>query len=122
MIGYVVLAVVCTAGSQLVQAFAARRFEALEATRGTSSESVVGLVTRMLSEPLVIGAYLLLGVGLIFWLMALTKLEISATYPMFAMGFVLTMLSARFVLNERISARGWLGAVIIVLGSVLCNF
>ncbi len=74
-----------------------------------------------LKEPRVLLAYALLGIGLLFWLIALTELDISATYPVFAMGFVLTMLVARFGLGETVRGRGWFGAALIVVGSVLCN-
>ena len=75
----------------------------------------------MLKEPLVYAAYGLLGLGLVFWLVALTELEVSHTYPLFALGFVLTMLFARFGLGEAVSRRGWFGALLIVAGGLLCN-
>jgi len=109
------LAVLCTAGSQFVQALAARRLN-----RGPDqAQSAVWF--SMFKEPLVYLAYGLLGLGLICWLIALTELDVSQTYPLFALGFVLTMLFARFGLGEAVSRRGWLGALLIVVGGVLCN-
>jgi len=107
--GLVVVAVVCTATSQIVQALAARRL--------VNKPGVVA----MLCEPLVLLAYVLLGVGLLFWLVALTELEVSRTYPLFALGFVATMLFARFGLGEEVTLRGWIGSALIVLGGALCN-
>ncbi len=109
MIWLVGLAVLCTAGSQFVQALAARRL------------SDGNVLLAMLKEPLVYVAYALLGLGLVFWLIALTELDISQTYPLFALGFVLTMLFARFGLGEAVGWRGWFGAALIVAGGVLCN-
>jgi len=103
------LAVLCTACSQFFQALAARQL---------SDDS--GWFA-MLKEPRVYAAYGLLGLGLVFWLVALTELEVSQTYPLFALGFVLTMLFARFGLGEAVSLRGWFGALLIVVGGVLCN-
>jgi len=109
MISLVLLAVLCTASSQFVQALAARRLN--QAQSGS----------RLLKEPLVYAAYALLALGLVFWLIALTELDVSQTYPLFALGFVLTMLFARFGLGEVITRRGILGAGLIVMGSLLCN-
>lgn len=105
----VAVAVLCTASSQVVQALVARRL--------TEPTSLVG----MLREPLVLLAYLLLGVGLVFWLIALTEVEVSRTYPLFAVGFVATMLFARFGLGESIGPRAWAGAALIVVGGAVCN-
>ena len=105
----VVAAVVCTATSQIVQAFAARR---LVHKPG---------VMAMLREPLVLLAYALLGVGLLFWLVALTEFDVSRTYPLFALGFVATMLFARFGFGETVTLRSWAGCALIVLGGALCN-
>lgn len=120
MIWLVALAVLCTATAQFVQALAARRLN--RAAADTSSDQTNrGQWTLMFKEPLVFVAYLLLGVGLVFWLIALTELDVSQTYPLFALAFVATMLFARFGLGEAISPRGWAGAALIVAGGVLCN-
>lgn len=110
MIWLVALAVLCTSASQIVQALAARRLP-------THSG-----VVQTLSNPLVWLAYALLGLGLLFWLIALTAVDVSQTYPLFALGFVLTMLFARFGLGDVVPFRAWCGATLIVAGGLLCNY
>lgn len=106
---FVALAVLATSGSQVVQALAARRLpEELP-------------LLKMLLSPLVLTAYALLAIGLVFWLVGLTQLELSRTYPLFALSFVVVMSFARFGLGEQIGRRAWLGALLIVAGCVLCN-
>ena len=109
MIWLVMLAVLCTAASQFTQALAARRMN-----RATTEAAFY-------KEPLVYGAYALLGLGLLFWLVALTELDVSQTYPMFALGSILTLLFARFGLGEAIPPRVWLGGALIVAGGLLCH-
>ena len=75
----------------------------------------------MFREPRVFLAYALLALGLLFWLIALTELEISQVYPLFAVGYILTMLLARFGLGERLSPRAITGSALIVAGGILCN-
>lgn len=106
---FVALAVLATSGSQVMQALAARRLPAN-----------VPLL-KMLLSPWVLTAYGLLALGLVFWLLGLTQLEISRTYPLFALSFVVVMSFARFGLKETVSGRAWLGAGLIVGGCVLCN-
>lgn len=107
--GLVALAVLCTSAAQIVQVFAARHLP-----------PQAGLL-QTVRHPLVWLAYLLLGVGLLFWLMALTTVDVSQAYPLFAIGFVITLLFARFGLGDVVPSRSWIGAGLIVLGGVLCN-
>ncbi|MEM7220816.1 MAG: EamA family transporter [Pseudomonadota bacterium] len=106
---WVALAVAASSGSQIVQAHAAQRLSAR-----------AGLIAT-LSQPLVLIAYALLGVSLVCWLLALTRLDVSRTYPFFALGFVAVMLYARLRLRQSVPPRAWLGCALIVLGGALCG-
>ncbi len=109
MMGLVALAVLCTSAAQIVQVYAARQLP------------VGARLVQTLGHPLVWLSYLLLACSLVFWLVALTELDVSQTYPLFAIGFVLTLLYARFGLGDVVPVRSWAGAVLIVAGGVLCN-
>ena len=106
---FVALAVAATSASQVVQAIAARRLPA------------GGSLLAMLREPRVWLAYVLLAVGLACWLLGLVWLDISRTYPLFALGFVAVLLWARFGFGEGLPPRVWLGAALIVAGGVVSN-
>jgi len=106
---FVALAVLATSVSQIFQALAARRFPPDTP------------LLKLLQSPLVLAAYALLAAGMLFWLIGLTQLELSRTYPLFALSFVLVMSFARLGLGERIGSRALLGAALIVSGCVLCN-
>jgi len=110
VIALVALAVLCTSASQIVQVYAARR---LPAAAGLG---------QALRHPLVWLAYILLGLSLVFWLIALTALDVSQTYPLFAIGFVITMLYARFGFGDAVPMRAWCGALLIVAGGLLCSY
>lgn len=43
--------------------------------------------------------------------------DVSFIWPLTAVGFVMTVLAARFVLHERVDAARWAGVVLIVLGT-----
>jgi drug/metabolite transporter (DMT)-like permease len=70
---------------------------------------------------------LLLGVLLetFFFLCLLVLLkqnDVSLIWPLTSLGFVLTALSARFILHEQITGTRWLGVALIVLGAALVSW
>src|SRR6267378_4761359 len=70
---------------------------------------------------------ILLGVALetIFFgalLYLLSQRDVSLIWPLTALGFVLTALAARFILNEEIHWTRWLGVVLIVIGAALVSY
>lgn len=65
---------------------------------------------------------ILLGVALetvffIALLVLLSRSDVSFIWPLTAMGFVLTTLTARFLLQESIPPMRWLGVLLIMLGA-----
>lgn len=62
-----------------------------------------------------------IGVGAVFWLAAISRVDLSWAYPMLAMGYVLTLIFARLFLHEPISPVRWLGTLVIVLGVYLVS-
>ncbi|PYK62725.1 MAG: hypothetical protein DME21_05390 [Verrucomicrobia bacterium] len=70
---------------------------------------------------------ILLGVALetIFFgalLYLLSQRDVSLIWPLTALGFVLTALAAKFILNEEIHWTRWLGVVLIVIGAALVSY
>lgn len=61
----------------------------------------------------------LLGLGLLVWLLVLQRLEVGVAYPMLSLNFVLITLVARFVFHESIDRRHWLGVALVIGGVVL---
>ena len=65
---------------------------------------------------------ILLGVALetaffIVLLVLLSRSDVSFIWPLTAMGFVLTTLTAKFLLQEEIPPLRWLGVLLIMLGA-----
>lgn len=78
-----------------------------------------GSTLQLFFKPNILLSIFFLGTGLLLWLAVLGKLELSIAYPMLSLGYVLVMLAAKFIFNEQIPFRRWLGALIIVLGITL---
>lgn len=52
----------------------------------------------------------------------LSQRDVSLIWPLTALGFVLTAISAKFVLHEEISALRWAGVALIVVGAGLVSW
>jgi uncharacterized membrane protein len=70
---------------------------------------------------------ILLGVALeaaffVALLVLLSRSDVSFIWPLTAMGFVLTTLTAKFVLQEEIPPLRWLGVLLIMLGAGIITY
>ena len=53
------------------------------------------------------------------WLVVLSKIDVSKTYPFVGLGFIGTMLFAYWFLNEPITMTKVIGTVLVVIGIIL---
>ncbi len=69
-------------------------------------------------------AYVDLGIFLyaastIFWLVALSKKDLSYVYPFIAGTYILVLLASHFMLGEKFGAYKFIGAAIVLLGLLI---
>lgn len=94
--------------------------------------TMVGPITGDLS--LLIGSlgkaflnpYVLAGVGAyaassIFWLILLSRVDLSYAYPALSLGYVLITLVSVLFLGEHVSALRWAGVIVICVGVILIS-
>lgn len=55
------------------------------------------------------------------WIWALRRVEISKAYPLFALGFILVPMAGAWIFGEQLSARYYIGALLIVVGVALTS-
>lgn len=77
----------------------------------------VGL--RLALDPRILGGVGCYVVSLVLWIMALSRSDVSAIYPLVSIGFVLNALFAWWLLGESLSASRLLGIGIIILGVII---
>ena len=63
-------------------------------------------------------AGVLLVAGFLFWILCLTRLELSYAYPIACSSVLLVAFFSAYALGEAVSPRVWLGTVLILLGIV----
>lgn len=74
---------------------------------------------RTITNGRVITGFASIGVGAVFWLAALSRVQLSWAYPMLSLGYVLVLLFSSIVLREPVSMVRWLGAGIVIIGVFL---
>lgn len=52
----------------------------------------------------------------------LSQRDVSLIWPLTSLGFVITALAAKFILNEQVSALRWTGVILIVIGAALVSY
>ncbi|MGV3346171.1 4-amino-4-deoxy-L-arabinose-phosphoundecaprenol flippase subunit ArnE [Enterobacteriaceae bacterium LUAb1] len=65
---------------------------------------------------------ILLGTAMLIWLLVLQRVPVSVAYPMLSLNFILVVLAAYWLWKEPVSARHWLGIVLIVCGVALMGY
>lgn len=84
--------------------------------RGPEIPAVVWQIVR---SPLVIGGILVYGLGTFFWLVTLSRIELSMAYPFATLSHVLLFLVGWLVLRERVSPLRAGGVLLICAGMLL---
>ena len=70
--------------------------------------------------------YVIAGVGAyaassIFWLILLSRVDLSYAYPALSLGYVLVTVVSYFFLGEHVSALRWAGVIVICIGVILVS-
>jgi multidrug transporter EmrE-like cation transporter len=103
------LAILCSVAGQVLMKIG------MNQVGGIQQISLQTLI-NMLFNPLVFSGIASYGVGFIFYLFALSKLEQSFAYPMFALGYVLVAIINWTFLHEPFSATRLAGVIVIIAG------
>lgn len=101
-----------TAGQLLLRAGMQRVGE----ISGVTADQLLPLVWEVLTTwqvPLGLGFF---GLSSVFWLVTLSRVELSVAYPVVSLGYVLILVFSYTVLGERPSALTWIGAALVVVG------
>ena len=82
----------------------------------TFDNNILATIMKMFLLPNVILGLLFYAVSTVFWLIALSKIELSVAYPMLSMGYILLMIISYFLLNESITVYKVVGTLLVVAG------
>jgi drug/metabolite transporter (DMT)-like permease len=80
------------------------------------------IVKRGVTNSKILLGVLLETIFFAFLLVLLKQNDVSLIWPLTSLGFVLTALSARFILHEQVTATRWAGVALIVIGAALVSW
>src|ERR1044071_3944444 len=90
--------------------------------RSLQTSELARLARRGVTNPKILLGVLLETIFFVFLLVLLRRNDVSLIWPLTSLGFVLTALSARFILHEQVSPVRWVGVVLIVMGAALVSW
>jgi multidrug transporter EmrE-like cation transporter len=77
------------------------------------------LLVRILLSPYVIASLFVYGCGVLFWLMALSRLEVSLVYPFASLSYVGIIIASHYLFGEHVSRARIAGVGIVIAGVVV---
>jgi len=72
-------------------------------------------------SPLIFIGLIFFGLSSIFWLVVLSRLELSLVYPMVSVAYVLVALFSWLVFKENVTLIRWLGIFVVIFGVFLIS-
>lgn len=84
-------------------------------------DQLVSLLIRLASNPFVMAGLFVYGVSTVFWLTALSRVDLSFAYPFVSLSYVLMLVASWQLFNEDISVLRIMGCVVVGLGVLLIS-
>jgi len=80
---------------------------------------VPSIIWRIATNPFVVGGLLIYVSGTLFWLVALSRVDLSYAYPFASLSYVLIFFASWFLLGEHITVLRAVGMLVICSGVLL---
>ena len=91
----------------------------LKTSKPRDIKSYLTFLEEALRLPRIWWGLISLGIGVVFWLMALAQGDLSLVYPLGSIQYLLTLFAARIFLDEKIDRLKLAGTLLVVLGIAL---
>jgi drug/metabolite transporter (DMT)-like permease len=88
---------------------------------GSDLVGLIQLGLRVFGNLKVLGGFAAYGLSSLFWIVVLSKVDLSLAYPMLALNYVLVPLTAWLFLGEQVPTLRWLGAGVVIIGVVIIS-
>lgn len=83
-----------------------------------TSTNYLDIARIVFSKPMIWIGLVQYGVGSLFWMIVLSRVNLSFAYPMLAISYIIIMLISIFHFHEHVSMVRWIGAVFICIGVI----
>jgi multidrug transporter EmrE-like cation transporter len=81
----------------------------------------VSFLAAIIKSPWVVGGLLVYGIGVIFWMLALSYFEISYVYPFASLSYIGIVLGSYFIFRERLNLARLMGIAMIIAGVLIIS-
>ena len=78
-------------------------------------------IIPMFLNPYVFVGFACFGLSSVFWLVILSRLELSLVYPMVSVAYVLVAIASLIFFKENVTLMRWLGIMVIIFGVFLIS-
>ena len=84
------------------------------------SQMLVNVIPMFLNPWVFIG-FVCFGLSSLFWLVVLSRMELSLVYPMVSIAYVIVAIFSWYFFKENLTMMRWAGIAVIILGVVLIS-
>ena len=79
-------------------------------------ENILPVGGRLMTEPRIIAGLACYVIGVMVWILALSRVEVSMAYPLLSIGYVVNAVAARHFFGEAVTRARLAGIGIIIIG------
>jgi multidrug transporter EmrE-like cation transporter len=84
-------------------------------------ENIAPIGWKLATEPHIVGAMACYAFGVVIWVLALSRVQVSIAYPLLSLGYVVNAVAAWYLFNEAFNPAKVVGMGIIILGVVIIS-
>lgn len=84
-------------------------------------ENILPIGWKLATEPHIIGALTCYVVGVVVWILALSRVQVSIAYPLLSLGYIVNAVAAYYLFDEAITPAKLIGMGIIIVGVVVIS-
>jgi multidrug transporter EmrE-like cation transporter len=90
-------------------------------TLALSLDQSGSILWRIVTNPLVVAGLAVYAGSTVFWIVALSHVDLSFAYPFASLGYVIMLVASWLLFNEQVSLMRAIGSLVVVLGVVLIS-
>jgi drug/metabolite transporter (DMT)-like permease len=114
---YILIAVLASATGQVLLKKGMASMGALT----LSTNQLVSILWRIGTNPYVVIGLIIYVCGTVFWLAALSRVDLSYAYPFASLSYVLMLIASWLLFNENITPVRLLGTMVVGMGVLLIS-
>ncbi len=86
-----------------------------------SRENILPIGWKLATQPHIIGALTCYVVGVVVWILALSRVQVSIAYPLLSLGYIVNAVAAYYLFAEALTPAKLVGMGIIIVGVVVIS-